>query len=128
MSKLSKLLRERLDSEKLSVRDAAKLIGVSHATVARAANGETVEVDTLVKIADFLRMPVESLLVEEDEHTDHLEKLLVLMSIEPELIDVLSEITKRVKAGFIDEKILSEIAAFAAFRLEQHEKMGKPLK
>jgi transcriptional regulator with XRE-family HTH domain len=128
MKILAKALRERLDFAGLSVREAAEIIGVSHATVARAANGETVEVDTLIKIAEFLKTPVESLLIEEEKHPDHLKTLLVLMSTEPELVDVLSKITKMVKDEIIDAKILSEISAFATFRLDEHQKREKAKK
>jgi len=44
MEKLAKLLKERMQQENLSIRSVAKLIGeVSHSTVARVLNRETVE-------------------------------------------------------------------------------------
>lgn len=62
MDNLSALMIDRMDVDGLSVRDAAELIGVRHSTVARVLNGETVEVEPLVKIANFLGLPVESVL------------------------------------------------------------------
>ncbi len=88
MNRLSELLKKRLETEGLSVRDAGKLIGVSHSTVARAVSGETVEIDTLVKIARFLGMSVEDVLDPKDTPDDVLEQILLVTSIEPELAKV----------------------------------------
>jgi transcriptional regulator with XRE-family HTH domain len=125
MEKLARLLQERMDQEKLSVRKAAKLIGgVSHSTVARVLNGETVEVDTLIRISDFLKVPVAELLDVEEGPRELIGKLRKLVSFEPELGEVLSKIEDGIINGEIDMKILSEISAFAAFRLDHYKKKG----
>ena len=64
MNKLSRMLSKRLSETNMSIRRAGIHIGVSNATVARAISGETVEVDTLVRIADFLRVSIISLIDE----------------------------------------------------------------
>lgn len=117
MNRLSELLRTRLETEGLSVRDAGKLIGVSHSTVARAVSGETVEIDTLVKIARFLGMSVEDVLDPKDTPDDVLEQIVLVTSIEPELAKVFGELARRITNNEIDKKVLSEVAAFAAYRL-----------
>lgn len=121
MNKLASLLRERMDIENLSVRAAAEKIGVSHSTVARAVNGETVEVDTLVKITDFLGIPVESVLDIKDSPDELLEQIVMILSIEPELSRVFGKIARKISNKEMDPKVLSEIAAFSAYRLQQHE-------
>ncbi len=122
MKKLARLLQERMDQEKLSVRKAAKLIGgVSHSTVARVLNRETVEVDTLIRISDFLKIPVAELLDLEEGPRDLLGKLRKLVSFNPELGEVLKEIEEGIIDGEIDMEILAEIAAFASFRLHIHK-------
>lgn len=118
MNRLSELLSKRLETEGLSVRDAGQLIGVSHSTVARAVNGETVEVDTLVKIANFLGVPVENILEPKDDPDAILEQVMMVISIEPELSRVFSEIAQKIVDKQLDKKVLSEVAAFAAYRLQ----------
>jgi transcriptional regulator with XRE-family HTH domain len=118
MNKLSELLRKRMDTEGLSVRDAGKRIGVSHATVARAVNGETVEVDTLVKISQFLGVPVENVLDVKEKPSELEEQIMMVLSIEPELAQVFSELAEKIVNQKIDKKVLSEVAAFAAYRLQ----------
>jgi transcriptional regulator with XRE-family HTH domain len=125
MSKLSELLSERLDLLGMSVRKAADKIGVSHATVARAANGETVEVDTFVKIADFLGVPLNSLLDDVETPDEVYEQISVVFTIEPELKNVLTRIAKKIEAKTIDPKILSELAGFASYRLHEQEIANK---
>jgi transcriptional regulator with XRE-family HTH domain len=128
MNKLAEKLRERLHVEGLSVRDAAQKIGVSHATVARAANGETVEVDTLVKIASFLGLPVESMLDVKETPDEVLEQIVMVLSIEPELSRIFGEIARKVSAKEMDPKVLSEIAAFSAYRLQQYQEVEAPVR
>jgi len=126
MEKLAKLLKERMDEEKLSVRAAAKLIGgVSHSTVARVINGETVEVDTLIRICDFLKIPVAEVLDLEEGPRELIGKIRKLVSFEPELGEVFKKIADGIIDEEIDREILSEVTAFASFRLHYYkQKMG----
>jgi len=124
-NKLATLLRQRLDVEGLSVRDAGEKIGVSHSTVARAVNGEAVNIDTLIRICDFLNVPVESTLNIRGDKDELMEQMMIMISIEPELADVFSEISKDLTEGRINSNILFEIAAFAQFRLHQARKLAK---
>ena len=119
MNKLSKMLSKRLSETNMSVRRAGLQIGVSHATVARAVNGETVEVDTLVRIADFLGVSIISLLDETDTPDDVYERISVTFTIEPELKTVLADIARNIKDEKIDHKILSDVAIYTLFQLHR---------
>jgi transcriptional regulator with XRE-family HTH domain len=114
-----------MDIEGLSTRAVADACGVSHSTIARAANGETVEIDTLIKITEWLGVPVETIINVSDNPDEVLEQIVMVLSVEPELSSVFGEIARKVSAKEMSPKVLSEIAAFASYRLQQHEATNK---
>ena len=118
MNKLPELLKKRMETEKLSLRDAKKLIGVSHATIARVLQGETVKIETLVKIAVFLNVPMEDLLDVKEKPSDIMQQIVMVLSIEPELTQVFTEIAQKIENDETYKIVLAEVAAFAAYRLE----------
>lgn len=118
MKKLPELLKKRMETEKLSLRDIAKKTNISHATVARAVNGETVKIDTLITLAEFLGVPVEDLLDVKDKPSDIMQQIVMVLSIEPELTQVFTEIAQKIENDKTYQKVLAEVAAFAAYRLD----------
>lgn len=128
MNKLAELLRKRMDVENLSLRETGEKIGVSHSTVARIVDGETVEVDTLVKICDFLNIPVETVLDIREEPEEILQQVVMVLSIEPELSQIFGDIARGIINKEVDRKVLSEIAAFASYRLEHELASGQTTK
>jgi transcriptional regulator with XRE-family HTH domain len=96
--------------------------GVNHSTVTRILNRGTVEVDTLIRISDFLQIPVSELLDFEEGPRELLGKIRKLVSFEPELGEVLKEIEDGIVKNEIDREILTKIAVFAAFRLDHYKK------
>ena len=121
-SKLASMLRDRMDMEGLSVRDAGNLIGVSHSTVARAVNGEAVEIETLKKFCSFLGVPVENMLDLKDDNNELLNQILRVITIEPELAEVFIEIGQALGDNKLNKIILNEIAAFAHCRYDYMRK------
>jgi len=102
--------------------ETAKLIhGTSHFTGARVSQGETVEVDTLIRICDFLRVPFEEMLEIEERPRELIMKIRKLVSFEPELGEVLKKSADRIIYNSVNMKILTEVSTFTAFRLE-HQK------
>ena len=120
MEKLADKLKQRMEMEDLSLSAAAKQIGVSHSTIDRIIRGETVEIDTLIKISEYLNTPVEEFLGDAKVTSERMERIANLFSMEPELADVMDKISKGIKTGEIDKKIITEIAAFIAFRLNHY--------
>jgi len=120
MEKLAEKLKERMKLEKLSLRAAAKQIDVSHSTIDRVLKGETVEVDTLTKISEFLNVPIDDLIGQSKEIKERFDRISNLFSIEPELAEVLDRIAQGIKTGDIDKKIITEVSAFTAFRIRHY--------
>lgn len=127
MNKLSELLKKKMKVDKMSLREAADEIGVSHSTVDRAIKGKTVEVDTLVKISEFVGVPVESVFDVRTDSDEVLEQIVMMTSMEPELMKIFAEIAEDVLTGKIDKSVLGEVAAFASYRLQVNRE-DKPAK
>jgi transcriptional regulator with XRE-family HTH domain len=121
MKKLAELLKERMDIEGMSLRQAAQKIGVSHSTVDRALSGETVEVDTLVKIAEFVGVPVENILDVKTNPDEVLQQIVMVTSMEPKLMETFAELAQGVLDGTVDRAVLAEVAAFASYRLRANQ-------
>jgi len=121
MKKLAELLRERMKVDGLSVRDVAEVTGVSHSTIARAANEETVTVSTLVALCTFLGVPLSSVLEAKENPDAIFEQISRVLAIEPELSGVFGDIARKINDGDLNKKVLAEIAAFAAYRVERYD-------
>jgi hypothetical protein len=78
---------------------------------------ERMGIDALIKIRDCSDMPVEELIGEAKGASERMKRIANLFSMEPELADVMDKVANGVKTGEIDKKINTEIAAFAAFRV-----------
>ena len=120
MEKLAEKLNEFMKLENLSLRAAAIKIGVSHSTIDRVLKGEMVEIDTLTKFSEFLKIPIDDLIGQSKEINKRFDRISNLFSIEPELAEVLDKMVKGIKSGDIDKKIITEVSAFTAFRIRHY--------
>jgi len=59
---LKDLLKKEMDRRNLSIRNLAKLVGVSHPTIISVLDGNKPSYDTCKKLAPFLHMPLEAVL------------------------------------------------------------------
>jgi len=60
---LRDLIKEEMNKRNLSIRDFAKLVGVSHPTISAVLNGEEPSFDLCRKLAPVLHIPLESVLL-----------------------------------------------------------------
>ena len=117
---LPKLLTERQRKDGLSNRAVSREIGVSHSTISRALNGDQLDMATLEKFADFLGIPVSSLLDMEGGGEHGLAaKIDAMVSQEPELAKVFEDAIDLILDDKMDPKIFEDLVAYASFRMSQ---------
>jgi len=111
------MLQNVMNEKRLSSHKAAEAIGVSHTTILRALRGETVDVDTIIKIANFLKVRPSELLNSMATDATLTDQLAVLLSHSRELEEELKDATKRVVSGQLDPAVLRDIVSYALYKL-----------
>lgn len=121
-SKLSTLLKEKMERESLSTRDVAKITGLSHMTVYRAARGDNLDIDTLQVLARFLGINFRELLDIEIAGESHLgQKLSYILSIYPELSETFSRVLDELDAGTLNLSDVRDIVDYAIYRITKRQ-------
>jgi transcriptional regulator with XRE-family HTH domain len=119
---LSVLLEGERRKHGLSERQLAVEIDVAHTTVGRVLRGETVDLQTLTKIANWLGIKPSSLLDAEGIGADALAaELAALIETEPRLAEVFKEALSRVRKGNLDPGVVRDLIAYAAYRFNLTE-------
>ena len=113
------ILQKAMQEKGLSSHKAAEAIGVSHTTILRALRGETVDVDTIIKIANFLKVRPSELLNSMSTETALPDQLAVLLSHSREFESELREAVERVQSGQLDPAVLRDIVSYALYKLKQ---------
>ena len=113
------MLKQAMREQGLSSHKAAAAIGVSHATVLRALKGEAVDVETLIKIANFLHVRPSELLNSINTDATLPDQLAALLSHSPELETTLKDAMERVRAGELKPATIADILSYALYKLNQ---------
>ena len=111
------MLQDQLRERDLSLRAAAKEIGVAHTTLARILEGYPADLETLEKICIWLELPLSSLLDIQIEKDDLLDKLNALLAIEPALKEVIVQGLEMMEKGIVPPQVLREVVNYAAYKL-----------
>jgi len=114
---LQKVLEGAMKEKNLSAREVGAMLGVSHTTVLRAMRGEQIDLDTLIKIADWLKIRPSALLDSMGD-TDVDSKIDVLVEAYPELQKVLENAAVAIEKGQADPSIIKDIVAYAEYRIQ----------
>jgi transcriptional regulator with XRE-family HTH domain len=113
------VLRKAMEEQGLSSHKAAEAIGVSHTTILRALRGEAVDVDTIIKIANFVNVRPSELLNSMATETTLTDQLATLLSHSRELEEQLRDALERVQAKALDPAVVRDIVSYALFKLNQ---------
>ena len=116
---LRELVNLKMKKENLSLRKAGIQAGVAHTTIDRVCKGESVDLETVQKISDWVGVPVSTLVDIGEVKSPMVDDIAVLFSLNEEFAEVFTEVAKRIKAGELPPELLSEITAFTSFRLDR---------
>jgi transcriptional regulator with XRE-family HTH domain len=116
---LSTLLQQEMKARGLSSHGVAAEIGTSHTTVLRALKGERIDVDTLIKLANWLHVPPSELLnsMVDGAEFSTATQLSAILARSPELEAELKDALERVKADQLDPSVIRDIISFAAYKI-----------
>ena len=116
---LTSLLKEHMRERGMSLRQAAKEIGVSHTTISRILGGQTADIDTLVAIAKWMKISPSTLMDtggEADSKTLSA-KIAAVIEQHPDLAKVFDEALSRFEAGKISTETITDLIAYMNYRL-----------
>lgn len=115
---LPTILNSEIKKKNLSVRSAAKKMGVAHTTLIRAMNGDHLDLPTIVKISKWLGIdPSDVVDTSGAENSEGTEMVIGFLSLNPSLKNALIEATRKVQSGEVDPHVIEDVLAYLAFRL-----------
>ncbi len=109
------LLKNRIRAKEISERQAAREIGVAPTTVSRILAGESVDIDTLVKVCAWIGVSP-SIILDTYVSDDYQAQIVALLGAYPELSEILLSVIEKMKAGKIEPSFIKDIVAYIAFR------------
>jgi transcriptional regulator with XRE-family HTH domain len=113
------ILKQFMKDRGLSSHKVADAIGVSHTTVLRALRGEAVDVDTIIKLANYMDIRPSELLNSMSTDATLPDQLAALLSHSPELEEELKDAVERTRAGALDPAVVRDIVSYALYKLNQ---------
>jgi transcriptional regulator with XRE-family HTH domain len=121
---LSNLLKEKCQKLELSSRQAAEKVGVSHATILRALRGDIVDLETVLKISEWLGVKPHTLLNSMVNTKAGLsEKIAIMLEDNPLLAKEFSKAVDAILKGKVETSVIEDIASYAAYQINM--KIGR---
>lgn len=118
MGLIQNLMNDRIKTLGISNREAARQIGIAHTTLNRILDGDEYDLATLKRMADWLKVKPSSFLDGETSSPDQLvSQIAALLATYPRLAEIFSEVIARVLQEKISPDTFTDIAAYAAFRM-----------
>jgi transcriptional regulator with XRE-family HTH domain len=123
---LPKILKSELQRRDLSVRDAAKEIGVAHTTIFRMLAGEHADLPTLEKLSKWMNIPVTTLITSSYEDGDtFVNKFAMVVEREPKIANAFQQAMDCILAGEISEEDILDIVSYTTYKLTVSRRCNK---
>ena len=108
---------QEMNKKGLSIRAVSRQMNVSHATIVRFLQGEPVDPETIIAIANWLGVPPATALNVRGVGEDALAaKIALIIEQKPDLAALFTEALDRVLAGHMSTDEFRELASYAAYR------------
>ncbi len=122
MSMFRTILENELERRNMSIREAAREIGISHTTLIAARDGtRAIDVGTALAIAKWVGVPLSTLVEEanpaEFEKNSVLQALKIVLEAAPELEQVFREAANELAAGTLSLSDFRDITEYAAYKI-----------
>lgn len=123
MTILPSLLRDKIKSMNISEREASRRSGVSPTTIGRILKGESVDVDTLVKVCNWLG--VSPSIVLDAYRPDNLEaRIAAILQARPDLANVFQGVMDRIESDKIPSSVMDDVIAYINYRTSREISNG----
>jgi transcriptional regulator with XRE-family HTH domain len=108
---------QEMNKKGLSIRAVSRQMNVSHATIVRFLQGEPVDPETIIAVANWLGVPPATALNVRGVGEDALAaKIALIIEQKPDLAALFTEALDRVLAGRMSTDEFRELASYAAYR------------
>ncbi len=118
---LSNALKHKMQTERLSEREVARRTGLSNTTINNILKGEPVNINTLLCISRFLRIPpsllLDSYLPDLDNGQATVASFVQYVYQHPELAEIVNDLAQLIREGKDISPILVEAFHYAGYRL-----------
>ena len=122
-----RLLQDRIDARRLSIRRAAQEIGISHTTLRRLIAGDPADLDTLDKVSTWLGVNLPDLLRDQENAERGDTVFAFFAAAHPDLYDALLRMVNQVNVGLFSASEIAALTSFADFLLfrDEGERSGR---
>lgn len=118
---LVNVVTQKIREKSLSVRGAAREIGIAHTTLQRFLAGKPYDMDTVLKICKFLDIAPEAALNSLPNTTDRYNDLVIILESEPYIAHVLLTSIEDYRSNRLTKEDLLQIMEFIAFKIQSRK-------
>lgn len=118
---LINILTHKIQEEHISMREAARQIGIAHTTLQRFLAGKPYDMDTVLNICKFLDIAPEAALNSLTNNTDRYNDLVIVLQSEPYIAHVLLTSIEDYRANRLTKEDLLQIMEFVAFKIQSRK-------
>jgi DNA-binding Xre family transcriptional regulator len=116
---LPNLLASKIKERNLSNRSAAREIGIAHTTLQRFLAGRAFDMDTVLKICQYLEISPDAALKSIPENSQPLNDLGMFLESEPELANAFFAAISELKEKRLSKEDVLDIVEYVTFKIQK---------